>query len=157
MWIVGDLESTGGLQTVANALSHIEIDGAAMRLGFVHVPTSTPSSRFSTILYQLLSASALHTLAPSDLLSLVEEIQRNGRDADNLDLGGHISSEGAQRVLEGSPLHALTSSGWSAADTAAAGEFWRVGTDIAKLLSIGDGQTHLLVNGRVSQTYSLRV
>lgn len=160
MWIVGDLDSSKGLGTVVNALKHIESETAVTRLGFVHVPPSTrsPSTapRFSTILYQLLSASSLQTLAPSDLLSLVEEVIAQGDSVDNLDQHGRILSENPQRVLEGTPLHALTSSGWSATDTAAAAEFWRVGTDVAESLSIKSGQTHVLVNGRVSHVLPKR-
>lgn len=154
MWIIGDLDSPCGLQTVVDALKHLEHEDTATRLGFVHFPSSVdprPVPRFSTILYQLLSTSALQTLSSNNLsvLALIEEIVLSGHNTDNLDSDGRIVSEKAQNVFEGTPLHALTSSGWSTTDLAAAAEFWRVGTDIARSLGIKEGQTHILVNGRV--------
>jgi hypothetical protein len=54
-----------------------------------------------------------------------------------------------QAAFEASPLHALTSEGWEAADLAAAGKFWEVGSKVAKKLGLRNGLPHLLVNGRV--------
>lgn len=142
---------------MADALKHLQSEESISRLGFIHVPPAARSvgskASFSTPLYQLLSASALQTLSPSDLLGLVEEIRADPAEK-KVDTDGRIQGDSSQRVLEGSPLHAFTSAGWTAADQAAAAEFWRVGTDIAKSLSIRAGQTHLLVNGRVSAVRS---
>lgn len=151
MWIVGDLDSSDGLEMVRGALTHLQRKDSASRLGFIHVSSEVPaqSSGFSTILYQLLAGSALHTLAPADLLSLVAEIVEASASGDNLDQAGRIYSEESQMVFQGTPLHAFTSSGWSAADVAAAAEFWKVGSEIASSLGLQSGQTHILVNGRV--------
>lgn len=157
MWIIGDLDSPCGLQTVVDALKHVSREDAATRLGFVHVPSNAEPRaipRFSTILYQLLSTSVLQTMRPDavSLMALVEEILVPDESGDNLDSDGHILFRKAQNPFEGTPLHALTASGWSTTDTAAAAEFWRVGTDIAESLGIKEGQTQILVNGRVSYT-----
>ena len=61
-----------------------------------------------------------------------------------------MKSESAQAAFKGTPLHAFTSSGWSEVETAAAGEFWKVGRSIAEALGLRDTLPHLLVNGRVS-------
>lgn len=154
MWVIGDLDAPDGRQTMINALEHLQHEHAITRLGFVHVPStaSLPSAglRLSTILYQLLSASVMQNLPPSDLLGLVTEKIAQDADVVNLAQDGRIFAQSDQKVFEGGPLHALTSSGWSVTDTAAAAEFWRVGAEIAKSLGIKEGQTHLLVNGRVS-------
>ena len=58
-------------------------------------------------------------------------------------------SDRIQRVLESSPLHSFTSDGRDIADTAAAAEFWKASSSIAKTLGLRNTKPHLLVNGRV--------
>lgn len=159
MWLIGDLDSLNGLRTVKDALRHSKTEGCATRLSFIHVPRySNPQTTrplFSTTLYQLLSVSALQTIAPHHLLSVVEEAILQHATPDNLDTDGVILSEATQHVLDGTPLHAFTSSGWGTTDLAAAAEFWSVGSEIARTLGLKEDRSYVLVNGRVSVSTGL--
>jgi UDP-glucose:glycoprotein glucosyltransferase len=100
----------------------------------------------STLLYHLYTVSGLHTTSPSQLLSLVEELDQ---PSDNLDADWKAWGDSAC-VSPGSPLHAFTSAGWEYADVAAAARFWQAGTDVAEKLGVTGNDVHLLANGRVS-------
>jgi UDP-glucose:glycoprotein glucosyltransferase len=150
MWVVGDLDSSEGLQLVRDTLDRVSSEECSFRLGFIHVPPAQSNTEgyFSTVLYHLISLSALQTITPQQLLDLVTEVQGTA-SLDNLDTAGRIFSEGTQEVFRDTPLHALTSSGWETADVAAAAEFWKAGSEIANALNIKPDHPYLLVNGRV--------
>jgi UDP-glucose:glycoprotein glucosyltransferase len=128
-------------------------------LGFVHVPSPTTATsaghKLSTILYHLLSVSGLRLTQPAHLLALVQELDAQDQGADgNLDKDWKAWSE-SSGLAAGSPLHALTSTGWEYADAVAAGRYWAIGSAVADKLGVQDG-VHLLVNGRVSWMHGLR-
>lgn len=88
---------------------------------------------------------------PAHLLSLIEELDRATNTVDD---SWRAWSEGSGSPPAGSPLHAFTSTGWEAADDAAAARFWTAGKQIAEKLGLRDGRPHLLVNGRVRHIIS---
>lgn len=172
MWIIGDLDSSEGLETVKNGLQHLQTPQCASRLGFIHVPpapnqSSCPAGQycFSTVLYQILSQNALPLAKPSDLLELISDVQHfiktNLKKGCEIKVGNQkvddcgttftLSPEDQQRYFEAKPLHGMTFGGWAAGDIAAASEFWKAGTQIAGKLGIRGG-VHLLANGRVSSS-----
>lgn len=172
MWIIGDLDSPEGLETVKNGLQHLQTSQCASRLGFIHVPparshSSCPAGQycFSTVLYQILSQNALSLTKPSDLLELISDVQHsiktNLEKAGEIEVGNQgvddcgttftLSPEDQQKYFEAKPLHGMTFGGWAAGDIAAASEFWKAGTQISGKLGITDG-VHLLANGRVSSS-----
>ncbi|KJE01643.1 UDP-glucose:glycoprotein glucosyltransferase [Cryptococcus gattii NT-10] len=169
MWIIGDLDSSEGLETVKNGLQHLQTPQCASRLGFIHVPpapdqSSCPADQycFSTVLYQILSQNALPLAKPSDLLELISDVQHSiktnlekgceikvgNQKVDNCGTIFTLSPEDQQRYFEAKPLHGMTFGGWAAGDIAAATEFWKAGTQIAGKLGIRGG-LHLLANGRL--------
>ncbi|KAK4688056.1 UDP-glucose:glycoprotein glucosyltransferase, partial [Tremellales sp. Uapishka_1] len=155
IWIVGDLDSSEALPVVKDALAHLMTPECASRLGFVHVPSASSANsgkeegyRLSTILYQLLIEKGLSLTSPADLLALIEELETT---EDNLDRDGTIVAEGkdSPKTFQSLPLNTFSSAGWSAADTAAAAEFWKIGGVVAGELGISSSKPHILINGRV--------
>ena len=133
------------------SLAHgLKAPECASRLGFIHVPdASAPvrgEYRLSTLIHQLVSKSALAKISPADLLILIKELDGATED---FDPDGRVLSDAAQQVFASTPLNIFTSAGWTVADTAAAAEFWKIGTKIAATLGLRSKQPHLLVNGRV--------
>jgi UDP-glucose:glycoprotein glucosyltransferase len=164
MWLIGDLDTSDAQKIALDALAHLQVNitrgtplipktiQCATRLGFIHIPSVRSSHnsgyRLSTLIYQLLSRSALSSTSPAELFSLIEDL---GSKTDNLDKDGWIEKESIDEIAaEGSPLHSYSSSGWTASDTAAAARFWSVGSSIASKLDLHSDLPHLLVNGRVS-------
>lgn len=86
-------------------------------------------------------------MSPSHLLHFVEELEHV--KSDDLDSDGSISTETAPRVFAGTPVLALSASGWDAAVTASATDFWKLGSQISSALGLQGKLPHLLVNGRV--------
>ena len=126
-------------------------ENTATRLGFVHVPSTTshPTGiRLSTLIYQLVIESTLHSIHPSELQSVLREFDQI---KDNLDRDGEISSSESLESSGTSPLHVFSTSGWSIAETAAAADFWStVGGAFKRHLNLGSSLPYLLINGRVS-------
>jgi hypothetical protein len=102
--------------------------------------------RLSTWLYQLITTSTLSQVDPREMIQMVKSVQDG---SSNLDTDGRIWSVAAPGLMVGGPLHALTLAGWSAADVAASGEFWRAGAVVAQRLGLRSTLPHILVNGRV--------
>ncbi|ODO11431.1 hypothetical protein I350_00211 [Cryptococcus amylolentus CBS 6273] len=151
MWIIGDLDSADAIETVKNGLLHLQSPECSSRLGFIHIPSASSSECsdgycLSTVLYQLHAQNALSTVNPAELLSLVSEIEVSHS---NVRQGEIVDAAGEQKTtFEGKPLHAATFGGWSVADTAAAGEFWKAGEKLKSKLGVTEG-VHILVNGRL--------
>ncbi|ORY32220.1 UDP-glucose:Glyco protein glucosyltransferase-domain-containing protein [Naematelia encephala] len=153
MWVVGDLDSPEGRRVVRDALRHLQTPQCSSRLGFIHVPsvtsTALPGARLSTVIYQLLAESALSRTTPASMLQLLDELDSQ---RDNVDQDGRIlqsEDDDPEQAVEGSPLNVFSSEGWSAPDTAAAAEFWKVGTAIKQRLGLRSDLPHLMVNGRL--------
>jgi UDP-glucose:glycoprotein glucosyltransferase len=120
----------------------------------MHLPSAGSQQsgevRFSTLLYTLLMESALQTLHPAQLQTLLREFENI---KSNLDADGDILSEDAQTTFEGTPLHAFSSAGWSSADAAAASKFWHeLARHIRPALGLRSTLPHLLINGRVGRS-----
>ncbi|EIW69539.1 hypothetical protein TREMEDRAFT_44060 [Tremella mesenterica DSM 1558] len=136
IWIIADLDSSAGRRTVMDALESLQLPSNLARIGFVHVPSdvsATNGARLSTLIYKLMSSSILNEVQPSQLLDVIQSLEK----------GDSVEWK------EGTPLHAFSSSGWSAADDIAAARFWEVGSTIGAELKIRSSHPHLLINGRL--------
>ncbi|WRT66985.1 uncharacterized protein IL334_003951 [Kwoniella shivajii] len=178
MWVVGDLDTKEGQKVVEDALKHLQTPDGATRLGFIHIPIddqSIPRSsyRLSTVLYQLHAASLLSRATPAELLDIIQALDWSNDNIKLIDnnygdgvakeprLIAQVDSDGrklfstpmsqddTQEYFDTHPLHKATFDGLSAVDVAAAAEFWKIGSDVAKKLGLRDGKPHLLVNGRL--------
>ncbi|KAK6902778.1 hypothetical protein I203_108037 [Kwoniella mangroviensis CBS 8507] len=178
MWVIGDLDSKEGQKVVEDALRHVQNPNGASRLGFVHVPTNDPSAprstyRLSTALYQLHASSLLSKASAEELLDIIRGLDWSNDNVDRLNIPSSddeetqakvigstdsngqkcftvtLSEEDTKKYFDHHPIHKAAFDGVSAIDTAAAAEFWKTGTAIAKRLGLRDGKPHLLVNGRL--------
>ncbi|WVQ70245.1 uncharacterized protein L199_008471 [Kwoniella botswanensis] len=178
IWVVGDLDSKEGQQVVEDALRHVQNPNGASRLGFVHIPVDDPSVpsptyRLSTALYQLHASSMLSKATAEEFLDVIRELnwsndnvdqliiptsdleESRGKVIDSIDSNGQtcfkviLNKEDIKGYFDDRPIHKAAFDGVSTIDAAAAAEFWKVGTEIAKKLGLRDGKPHLLVNGRL--------
>lgn len=158
VWLIGDLDSQDSLQLLRNLVDVVLTAPVPIRVGFVHTPRSYDRPRntlqLSTLLYKLYSTHALPSINPEELLEIVTAILDH--PTDNLDQDGKIKSLSADSVAYGTPLHALTSGGWSESDVVACRIFWE-GVKVKLPVAAYDPKAAtLLVGGRVSPLFFLR-
>jgi len=168
---MGDLDSESGRLLTRRALDFMEVrpfgrhtradlltrdlaqtDGKYARLGFIHIVSGQTAQiegpRLSTFIYQALTTQTLSLLKPSDLLSVVDEID-GASDGIKVNLG-KIMDEVVARSPGGRPLDLTDLFAVPSALTLAGSRgFWNARAAEARLIPAGETGLHILVNGRV--------